>query len=89
MSTATVLPLEKHYSVKQLADMWGVSEATIRRIFRDMPGVLKISAPRLLARDRKNSPPVRLSIPESLVLRAHEQWSRALPFEVKPRNRGV
>ncbi len=67
--------LEKHYSVKQVAAMWGLSDKTVRNIFRDMPGVLKISAPRLLARERKHDPHVRLSIPESLVLRAHECWS--------------
>ena len=69
----TPLALERHYSVKQVAEMWGVSDATVRRIFRDMPGVLKISCPRLVK--RKHEPHVRLSIPESLLLISHRQWA--------------
>jgi predicted transcriptional regulator len=32
---------ERHYSVKDLAEMWGLSPAAIRRLFRDEPGVLR------------------------------------------------
>lgn len=34
---------EKHYAPAELADLWGVDVETIRNIFRDEPGVLKIS----------------------------------------------
>ena len=31
---------EKHYSVPELAKLWGLSERTIRRMFENEPGVL-------------------------------------------------
>ena len=34
---------EKHFTPQQLAEAWGVDVETIRNIFRDEPGVLKIS----------------------------------------------
>lgn len=34
---------EKHYTPQELAELWGVNVETIRNIFRDEPGVLKIS----------------------------------------------
>ena len=32
---------ERHYSVKELAEMWGLSPAAIRRLFGNEPGVLR------------------------------------------------
>jgi len=32
---------EKHYCVNEVAELWGLSERTIRRIFTDEPGVIK------------------------------------------------
>jgi hypothetical protein len=77
--------LERHYTVKQVAELWGVSENTVRTIFRDMPGVLKIANPRLLRRERKRAVPVSLRIPESALKRAHDLWSGAAPDEPRPR----
>ncbi|SRR5713101_1597798 len=34
---------EKHFTPQELASAWGVDVETIRNIFRDEPGVLKIS----------------------------------------------
>jgi AraC-like DNA-binding protein len=31
---------ERHYSVKEIAQCWGLSETAIRRLFRNEPGVL-------------------------------------------------
>ena len=61
--------LEKHYAVGELADMWNLSDETIRRLFRDEPGVIKIGDEE---RRRKRSYFV-LRIPESVVLRVHEK----------------
>jgi hypothetical protein len=36
---------EKHLTPQELAEAWGVSTETIRFIFRDEPGVLKIGKP--------------------------------------------
>ncbi len=61
--------LEKHYAVGEVADMWNLSDETIRRLFRDEPGVIKIGDEE---RRRKRSYFV-LRIPESVVLRVHEK----------------
>lgn len=80
---------EKHYTVKEVADLWGFSINTVRKIFMDDPAVIKFSSPRLLRRERKRSAPVALRIPESALVRAHENWSRGLRAEVEPRRRAV
>jgi hypothetical protein len=36
---------EKHFKPEELAEAWGVSTETIRSIFREEPGVLKIGNP--------------------------------------------
>ena len=42
MVHSAVAALEPHYSPKEVAAAWGLNERTIRDIFRDEPGVLKI-----------------------------------------------
>jgi predicted transcriptional regulator len=61
--------LEKHYTVAEVAGLWGLSEDTIRRLFRDDPAVLKIGA----GEKRYKRGYVVLRIPESVVLRTHEK----------------
>ena len=34
--------MEKHLTVQEVADQWSLSEETVRRLFRDEPGVLLI-----------------------------------------------
>jgi Fic family protein len=43
---ATLLPVEQepHFSVDEVANIWNVSADTVRRIFRDVVGVLKIGS---------------------------------------------
>src|SRR5260370_34269936 len=38
----TTLIFERHYTPKELATLWALDETTIRRLFYDEPGVLKI-----------------------------------------------
>ena len=66
--------IEKHFTVKEVAESWGIGENTVRRLFEDMPGVLRISQPTVMK--RKRAPRVTLRIPASLLDRAHQQWSR-------------
>lgn len=80
---------EQHYSPAEVSKMWGVSETTVRRLFEDQPGVLRISMPRLLKAQRKHKPHVRLSIPASVLARVHEQWSAGFFPEVKRRRGAV
>ncbi len=65
--------LERHLSVQDLAQVWGLDESTIRRLFQDEPGVLKIGK---AARHDGKRDYVTLRIPESVVRRVHEQRCR-------------
>lgn len=37
-----VSPFERHYTPKELAKLWQLDESTVRRLFQNEPGVLKI-----------------------------------------------
>jgi hypothetical protein len=63
---------ERHYTAKELAALWALDETTIRRMFYDEPGVLKIG--RANRRDGKRDY-VSLRIPESVALRVHMRRS--------------
>lgn len=80
---------ERHYSVGEVAEMWGFDTQTIRRLFQDEPGVLKISMPRLIGANRKHKPHVHLRIPASVLQRFHEQRAAGFGLKVQRRNRGV
>jgi hypothetical protein len=62
---------EKHYSPADLASAWSFDVETVRNIFRDEPGVLKLGD--------KNSKHKRgyttLRIPESVAVRVHKRLS--------------
>lgn len=40
--------LERHFSVPEVAELWNLSEDCVRRIFRNIPGVLKLASPEKL-----------------------------------------
>lgn len=60
---------ERHYSVKQIGEMWGLSSAAIRRIFRNEPGVLRFGR-RKLGHQRDY---VTLRIPASVAERVYRR----------------
>jgi AraC-like DNA-binding protein len=62
---------EKHYTVQELAEKWGMSESTIRRLFEDERGVLKLGKPETRYKKKR----FMLRIPESVLLRVHTQMS--------------
>ena len=63
---------ERHYSVKELAEMWGLSPTPIRRLFRDEPGVLRFGKEkRGHQRDY-----VTLRIPASVAERVYRRCTR-------------
>jgi hypothetical protein len=37
--------LEKHYSVPEIAEAWGLGVDTVRDLFKNRPGVFKIERP--------------------------------------------
>lgn len=67
-STLDVSSLERHFSVAQIAEAWGLSEDTARRLFEREPGVLVIEPPAgRYSRRRYRT----LRIPESVIERVH------------------
>ena len=60
----------KHYSPAEIADLWGLSVDTVRRLFANEPGVMQISNPR---RGRRNYATMR--IPEMVAARVHRKLS--------------
>ncbi len=60
---------EKHYRVKELASLWGLSRGTLIKHFTNEPDVLKLESQ---TGKRKY---VTLSIPESVALRVHQGLS--------------
>lgn len=63
--------LEKHYTVAEIATLWGFSPDTIRKIFRDAPGVLKIGQPENVRQKRRGY--ISLRIPESVLQKVHAE----------------
>ncbi len=62
---------ERHYAPADLAKAWGVNVETIRNIFREEPGVMKIGE-----KDPKHKRPyLTLRIPESVAVRVHTRLS--------------
>jgi hypothetical protein len=64
--------LEKHYTVSEVAELWGWSGNTVRKLFRDEAGVLQSNIPSLMRGKKRN---VSLRIPESVLLRVHSRFS--------------
>jgi hypothetical protein len=61
---------EHHFTPKEIAKLWNKDEDTIRRIFRNEPGVLCLESMNRRKRTRRY---VSLSIPESVVARVHQR----------------
>ena len=63
---------ERHYSVKEVAQMWGLSPAAIRRLFCDEPGVLRFGKEK--SGHRRDY--VTLRIPSSVAERVYRRCTR-------------
>jgi predicted transcriptional regulator len=62
---------EKHYSPDEIAELWGVSTETIRSIFREESGVLKIGK----TGTKYKRGYVTLRIPREVAERVHRRLS--------------
>jgi hypothetical protein len=62
---------ERHYTPKEIGEMWMVNENTIRRIFMDEPGVLRLGTPH-----RGKRSYFTLRVPASVLERVHRARSR-------------
>jgi len=66
--------VERHYSPKEVAEMWAVSEDTVKRTFEAEPGVLILGdATGNKAKRRHRT----IRIPESVLERVHTRRSVA------------
>jgi hypothetical protein len=68
---APALMAEKHYSPSELSEIWNVSVQTIRAVFENEEGVLKIGRDGTRTRRRYKT----LRIPESVAARVHTRLS--------------
>jgi hypothetical protein len=73
-SSGGIQEAERHFTPKELADSWGLDQSTVRRMFRDEEGVLRL--PHLGRRGKRDY--VTLRIPASVAARVHERRSRSL-----------
>lgn len=68
-------PQEQHFTVRDIAKLWKLSQQTVRRIFGDEPGVLIIERP-----ETRNKRGYRtMSIPGSIVQRIHSRLGHRAP----------
>jgi hypothetical protein len=63
---------ERHYLVGEVANLWKFSPDTIRAIFRERPGVVKLGT--AARRDKRGY--VSLRIPESVLQQVHDELRR-------------
>ena len=63
----------RHFKVEELAELWAVSDDTIRRLFRDEPGVINLGNEESSRKKRRY---VSLRIPETVAERVHRKLSK-------------
>lgn len=66
------IALERHFTVREISEIWQVSDDTVRRVFRDEPGVLAIGS----EESRFKRGYLTLLIPESVVKVVHRKHRR-------------
>lgn len=64
--------LEKHYSVTEIAKLWGLSENTIRRMFMGEPGVVEWGGEETRFKRAYKT----MRIPESVLQRVHRRLAK-------------
>jgi hypothetical protein len=73
-------PLERHYTIPEIAEQWNLSGDVVRRIFLEEPGVLKFGqASRLSGRGKYKRRYSYLRIPESVLLRVQQRLMEKRP----------
>ncbi len=64
--------LERHFSVQEIAELWNLCENSIRALFKDETGVVRIERPR--SRWKRGYSTLR--IPQSVLERVHQRMSK-------------
>jgi hypothetical protein len=72
--------LERHYTTAEVAKLWQVSQDTVRNIFRDVPGVVKIARPETRSKRTYTS----FRIPQSVLETVHAKLRKGAPVGVSP-----
>jgi hypothetical protein len=65
------IALERHYSIQEVAEIWGLCENSVRELFKDEPGVVRIARPK----SRHKRPYITIRIPLSVLERVHRRMS--------------
>ena len=65
-------PAERHYAPAEVAELWHLDVETIRRLFRDEPGVLVLQGPF----KKGKRPYTTIRIPQSVLERVHKRLQR-------------
>jgi hypothetical protein len=68
--TASLPCAERHYSVRQIAEQWQLSDDAVRKIFECEPGVIAIGEARSSGRKRRY---VTLRVPKAVLERVHSR----------------
>ena len=68
-AVSSEIALERHYTIREIAERWAVSENTARRTFEHEVGVL-VFGPDESRYKRKRK---LLRVPESVLIRVHQQ----------------
>ena len=64
---------EKHYTVKEVSELWHLDAKMVRKIFANQPGVVSLGS----CESRYRRPYRTLRIPESVMLIVHRKMRRA------------
>lgn len=67
MENAASVAVERHYNIAEVAEMWGLSERTIRRLIEGQPGLVVLGN----LGDGKTRRRTTVRIPESVLGRIH------------------
>ncbi|MCU1297385.1 MAG: hypothetical protein JWO91_1663 [Acidobacteriaceae bacterium] len=65
--------LQRHYSIIEVAALWGLNEKTVRRIFAKEPGVIELGR----EESRFKRAYVTCRIPESVLRRVHRRLRKS------------
>ena len=63
--------LERHFSIKEIAELWGLCENSVRELFKQEPGVVRIQRPK----SRYKRAYTTIRIPRSVLERVHRRMS--------------
>ncbi len=66
---------ERHYNVREIGELWGLSVDIVRRAFADESGVIRLSHPETLHKRSYTT----LRIPESVARRVHRKLTEPKP----------